>query len=89
MHCPVIGVVVERTLLDAREIRAEWITYKAAQKLTGLGRTSLWRLTKDGMIPVAGHGRAKRLNREALEEYMWACAGIAPSKASEDRREQS
>ncbi len=86
MYCPVIGAIVERTLLDAREIRAEWITYKAAQKLTGLGRTSLWRLTKDGIIPVAGHGRARRLNREALERFMWNCAGGAPDEASEERR---
>ncbi len=86
MYCPVIGAIVERTLVDAREIRAEWITYKAAQKLTGLGRTSLWRLTKDGIIPVAGHGRARRLNREALECFMWSCVGNSPSEAPEDRR---
>ncbi len=89
MHCSVIGAIVERTLLDAREIRAEWISYKAAQALTGLGRTTLWRLAKEGKIPVAAHGRARRLNREALECFMWSCAGSAPSKASEDRREQS
>ncbi len=73
-------------MLDGKEeIRAAWLSYKEAQKLTGLGRTSLWRLAKEGKIPVAGHGRARRLNRKALEEYMWACAGGAPNKAPEDR----
>ena len=71
--------------MDAREVRAEWITYKAAQKMTGLGRTSLWRLAKDGRIPVAGHGRARRLNREALERFMWSCVG-GSDEAPEDRR---
>lgn len=64
-------------LLQDRRLRAEWLSYREAQTLTGLGRTTLWRLAKDGKIPVAGYGRARRLNRKALEQYMWSCvAGL-------------
>jgi excisionase family DNA binding protein len=74
-------------VLDGKEeIRAAWLSYKEARKLTGLGRTTLWRLAKEGKIPVAGHGRARRLNREALERFMWSCVGNSPSEAPEDRR---
>lgn len=51
---------------------AEWLTYRQAQELTGLGKTTLWRMVKAWTIPVSSHGRAKRINRQALEEYMWA-----------------
>ncbi len=66
------------------EIRAAWLSYKEARRLTGLGRTSLWRLAKEGKIPVAGHGRARRLNRKALEEYMWSCVDGGTEEAPED-----
>lgn len=72
-------------LYGKEEIRAEWLSYKEAQKLTGLGRTSLWRLARDGKIPVAGHGRARRLNREALEGYMWSRVGGPEDEAPEGR----
>ena len=51
---------------------AEWLTYREAQELTGLGRTTLWRAVSAGLIPVSVHGRSKRLNRRSLEEYMWS-----------------
>lgn len=72
--------------MERSDMRAEWLSYKEAQRLTGLGRTSLWQLAKEGKIPVAGHGRAKRLNREALEQYMWSCVGDNLDEASEDHR---
>jgi len=47
-----------------------WITYEQAQLLVGLGRTTLWRLVKSGEIKCAQIGRAVRLNRASLEDYM-------------------
>jgi excisionase family DNA binding protein len=51
-------------------IKPEWITYEEAQHLTSLGRTTLWRLVKLGEVKSAYIGRAVRLNRKSLEDYM-------------------
>ncbi len=52
------------------ELQREWITYAEAQTLSGLGRTTLWKLLNSGEIKAARVGRAIRLNRRSLEEYL-------------------
>lgn len=52
------------------KIEPKWITYGQAQRLVGLGHTTLWRLAKSGEIKSARVGRAVRLGRESLEDYM-------------------
>ena len=52
------------------KIEPTWITYEEAQRLTSLGRTTLWRIVKSGAVKSASIGRAVRINRESLEEYM-------------------
>jgi excisionase family DNA binding protein len=52
------------------EIKPEWITYEEAQRLTSLGRTTLWRIVKSGEVKTARVGRTVRLRRESLEDYM-------------------
>jgi excisionase family DNA binding protein len=59
----------ERRAVRTR-IESEWITYKEAQRLTSLGRTTLWRIVKSGEVKSAYIGRAVRISRESLEEYM-------------------
>ena len=44
--------------------------YEEAQRLTSLGRTTLWRIVKAGEVKSAAIGRAVRINRESLEEFM-------------------
>jgi excisionase family DNA binding protein len=53
-------------------ISSEWITYEDAQRLTSLGRTTLWRIcsAEDSGIEVARVGRAVRINRSSLMAYM-------------------
>ncbi len=51
-------------------VEALWLTYPAAQKLSGLGRTTLWTLVSSGEIKAARVGRAVRISRRSLEEYM-------------------
>jgi len=51
-------------------IEPKWLTYEEAQRLVGLGRTSLWRLVKSGEVKSAQVGRAVRISRESLEGYM-------------------
>jgi excisionase family DNA binding protein len=64
------------------EIMPSWITYEEAQRLTSLGRTTLWRIcsTEDSGIEVARVGRAVRINRVSLEDYMKRAAEDAACK---------
>ena len=47
-----------------------WLTYKEAEQLVGLSRTTLWKLLSAGAIEYRKIGRAVRINRESLEAYM-------------------
>ena len=49
---------------------AAWISYSEAQKYAGLGRTKLWQLISTGEVEAAKVGRAVRISRTSLEEYM-------------------
>jgi len=52
------------------EIVREWITYREAEQLVGLSRTTLWKLISAGEIEYRKVGRAVRINRASLEAYM-------------------
>ena len=51
-------------------IESAWLTYAEAQRLVGLGRTTIWRLVRDGEVRTAKVGRAVRLHRKDLEKAM-------------------
>jgi excisionase family DNA binding protein len=52
------------------EITREWVTYKQAEELSGLSRTTLWKLLSAGEIKAARIGRAVRINRRSIDEYL-------------------
>ena len=52
------------------DITREWITYKQAEELSGLSRTTLWKLLSASEIKAARIGRAVRINRRSLDEYL-------------------
>jgi excisionase family DNA binding protein len=52
------------------EIVREWLTYKEAEQLVGLSRTTLWKVIAAGEIEHRKVGRAVRINRQSLEAYM-------------------
>ena len=52
------------------EIVREWLTYKEAEQLVGISRTTLWKLISSGEIEHRKVGRAVRINRQSLEAYM-------------------
>jgi excisionase family DNA binding protein len=52
------------------EITREWVTYKQAEELSGLSRTTLWKLLNAGEIKAARVGRAVRINRRSLDGYL-------------------
>jgi excisionase family DNA binding protein len=52
------------------EVSREWVTYKQAEELSGLSRTTLWKLLSAGEIKAARIGRAVRINRRSLDGYL-------------------
>ena len=52
------------------EITREWVTYKQAEEISGLSRTTLWKLISAGEIKVRRVGRAVRIHRASLDAYM-------------------
>jgi excisionase family DNA binding protein len=52
------------------QVTREWVTYKQAEELSGLSRTTLWKLLSAGEIKAARIGRAVRINRRPLDEYL-------------------
>lgn len=56
------------------EVIREWVTYRQAEELSGLSRTTLWRLVRAGEVEAAKVGRAVRINRESLDAYMRHCS---------------
>ena len=52
------------------EIAREWVTYKEAEELSGLSRTTLWKLLSAGEIKAARVGRAVRINRRSIDDYL-------------------
>jgi excisionase family DNA binding protein len=59
----------ERHIATAVE-EAAWISYSEAQRYTGFGCTKLWELVSAGEVEAAKVGRAVRISRKSLEEYM-------------------
>lgn len=60
---------------EQREVEALWLSYPEAQKVSGLGRTKLWEIVSSGEIKAARVGRAVRISRRSLEDYMERRAG--------------
>lgn len=61
------------------EIVREWMTYKQVEETYALSRTTLRALVADGTIKSRNIGRAVRLNRGSLDEFM---AGEDPTEES-------
>ena len=47
-----------------------WLSYPEAQKYVGLGRTKLWEIISAGEVEAAKIGRAVRISKRGLDEYM-------------------
>jgi excisionase family DNA binding protein len=54
----------------ATTVEDAWLTYSEAQRFSGLGRTKLWETIASGEVEAAKVGRAVRISRRSLDEYM-------------------
>jgi excisionase family DNA binding protein len=53
-----------------QQVQPEWLRYPEAEKYSGLGRSTLWKLVKDDAIRAAKVGKAVRISRHSLDAYM-------------------
>ena len=54
----------------AQQVAPEWLRYPEAERYSGLGRSTLWKLVKDERIRAAKVGKAVRLSRRSIDSYM-------------------
>ncbi len=52
------------------QVTREWVTYRQSEEISGLSRTTLRKLVDEGAIRVKRVGRAVRINRASLDDYM-------------------
>jgi len=55
---------------QATEVRAEYVNYPDAERITGLSRVTIWNHVKTGEIEASRVGRAVRINVESLRAFM-------------------
>ena len=51
-------------------VQPEWLRYQDAERYSGLGRSTLFKLVRSGEVRAAKVGKAVRLSRRSLDEYM-------------------
>jgi excisionase family DNA binding protein len=56
-------------------ITPAWLNYKQAEAYSSLSRTTLWQLINARMIRAARVGRAVRIERDSLQEFMEQSTG--------------
>jgi excisionase family DNA binding protein len=56
-------------------VTREWVTYKQAEEISGLSRTTLRKLVDGGQVKIKRVGWAVRINRVSLDAYMDSDAG--------------
>jgi excisionase family DNA binding protein len=56
--------------MQATEVRAEYVNYPDAERMTGLSRVTIWKHVKAGEIKASHVGRAVRINVESLRAFM-------------------
>ena len=74
-------MTVKMETKNAQASVAAWLTYREASAYCGLGRTTLTALVTSGAVPAAKIGKAVRISRTGLDEYM---RGRAYTEATQD-----
>ena len=60
----------------AQEVQPMFLTYRQTQTLTGLSRTTLWNLIGSNSVKASRIGRAVRIDRRSLEDFMRDAADV-------------
>ena len=51
-------------------VEKEWLSYRETTELTGLSRTRLWELLREGSIAGVKDGKRVRISRTSVENYL-------------------
>jgi excisionase family DNA binding protein len=62
------------------DVQKEWVTYREAQQYASLSRTTLWGLVSTGEIEAARVGKAVRIRRQSLDEFMRRHSNLSASQ---------
>jgi len=54
----------------ATTVEKEWLSYREASELTGLSRTRLWELLREGSIVGVKDGKRVRISRDSIHSYL-------------------
>lgn len=57
-----------------RPLERAWLSYREAEIYCGMSRTTLWKLVGERRIKAARVGRAVRLSKESIRQYMESLA---------------
>jgi hypothetical protein len=68
---PCDGERPEHEIDQVTQIKPTWVSYRYAQRYTGLSRGTLWKIARAGLVPLSKRGRAARFHLPTLERYMW------------------
>lgn len=68
---PIAQTAQGNTIPDGeQEVQPQYLTYRQAETLTGLSRVTLWRIVSAGHVKAARIGRAVRISRKSLVDFM-------------------
>ena len=56
--------------METTTVRAEYVNYPDAERMTGLSRVTIWKHVKAGDIESSHVGRAVRINVDSLRAFM-------------------
>ena len=56
--------------MDERKIEPAWLSYRAAERYSGLSHTTLWRHINSGELKAAKVGRSVRIQFRSLSNFM-------------------
>jgi excisionase family DNA binding protein len=51
-------------------VERQWLSYQEITKIYGISRGTVWKLISAGEIRAAKIGRAVRISRNSIEEYL-------------------
>jgi excisionase family DNA binding protein len=66
---------------NAEATTGAWLSYRSASAYANLGRTKLTDLVTSGQIPAAKVGKAVRISKVGLDEYMQRNAYVESNQA--------
>lgn len=66
-----LELILRKLNYDSFERERKWISAQETMEMLNIGRTTLWRYQKEGIIKVSRIGRKLHFNRDDIEELLF------------------